>query len=137
MRGVSLLITGNHRHWVHWSRSIYSPVIIYIFELNPAVRLYTDFDRCLDLIKSIKHEKIFLIVSASFVGQILSQVNNYKFILAIFIFCDNPQQYESLVDVHNEIIGIYTDQNNLFEAIRNKIKLIEKQTLAFNLYDQK
>jgi UDP-N-acetylglucosamine transferase subunit ALG13 len=108
-----------------------------LIELNPAVQFYTDFDRCLDLIKSIKHEKIFVIVSPSFVGQILSQVSNYKSIIAIFIFRGNLQQYKSLVDEHNEIIGVYTNQKTLFEAIRMKMNLIEKQTLAFDLFNQK
>ncbi|CAF1531552.1 unnamed protein product, partial [Adineta steineri] len=30
-----------------------------LIELNPAVQFYSHFDRCLDLIKSIKDEQIF------------------------------------------------------------------------------
>ncbi len=49
-----------------------------LIELNPAVQFYSDFDRCLNLIKSIKDEQIFIIVSGSFVRNLLSKVHNHR-----------------------------------------------------------
>ncbi len=54
--------------------------------------------------------------------------------VAIFIFCTNHQ---SLLDEYDQMIEIYTDQKTLLEAIREKMSLFEKQTLAFNIFDQK
>ncbi|UJR20673.1 hypothetical protein I4U23_023794 [Adineta vaga] len=42
-----------------------------LIELNPAVQFYSNFNRCLDLIKSIKDEQIFLIVSGAFARRVL------------------------------------------------------------------
>jgi hypothetical protein len=108
-----------------------------LIELNPAVQFYSDFDRCLNLIKSIKHEQIFVIISGSLVGNLLSKVNNHRPLVAIFIFCENRQHHQSLLDEYDKIIGIYTDQKKLLQAIREKMSLFEKQRLAFNLFDQK
>ncbi|CAF3840314.1 unnamed protein product [Adineta steineri] len=108
-----------------------------LIELNPAVQFYSHFDRCLDLIKSIKDEQIFLIVSGGFAERILLQIHHYRPLVAIFIFCSNRQRYTPLMKEYKKIIGIFTKQPNLLESIREKMNLIVKQTLTFNLSDQK
>ncbi|CAF1419904.1 unnamed protein product [Adineta steineri] len=108
-----------------------------LIELNPAVQCYSHFDRCLDFIKSIKHEQIFLIVSGAFVQRILLQTHQCRSLVAIFIFCSNHQRYKPLMKEYNKITGIFTKQNDLLESIKEKMNLVEKQTLSFSLFDQK
>ncbi|CAF3737989.1 unnamed protein product [Adineta steineri] len=108
-----------------------------LIELNPAVQFYSHFDRCLDFIKSIKHEQIFLIVSGAFAQQILLQSHHYRSLVAIFIFCYNHQHYKPLMQEYNKIIGIFTDQHNLLQSVKEKMNLVEKQALTFSLFDQK
>ncbi|CAF1417907.1 unnamed protein product [Adineta steineri] len=106
-------------------------------ELNPAVQFYSHFDRCLDLIKSIKDEQIFLIVSGSFAQRILLQSHHYRSLVAIFIFCSNDQYYKPLIEEYKKIIGILTNQDELLKSIQEKMNLVEKQALTFSLFDQK
>ncbi|CAF0894232.1 unnamed protein product [Adineta steineri] len=106
-------------------------------KLNSAVQFYSHFDRCLDLIKSIKDEQIFLIVSGAFAQRILSQSHHYRSLVAIFIFCSNHQRYKPLMQEYKKIIGIFTDQDELLISIQEKMNLVEKQTLTFSLFDQK
>ncbi|CAF0898613.1 unnamed protein product [Adineta steineri] len=106
-------------------------------ELNPAVQFYSHFDRCLDFIKSIKYEQILLIVSGAFAQQILLQTHHYRSLVAIFIFCSNHQRYKPLMEEYNKITGIFTKQHDLLESIKEKMNLVEKQTLTFSLFDQK
>ncbi|CAF1022322.1 unnamed protein product [Adineta steineri] len=106
-------------------------------ELNSAVQFYSHFDQCLDFIKSVKHEQIFLVVSGAFAQQILLQTHHYRSLIAIFIFCSNHQRYKPLMKEYNKIIGIFTKQHGLLESIKEKMDLVEKQTLSFSLFDQK
>ncbi|CAF0856129.1 unnamed protein product [Adineta steineri] len=108
-----------------------------LIELNSAVQFYSDFDRCLDLIKSIKDEQIFLIISGAFAQRILLQTHHYRSLVAIFIFCSNHQRYKPLMQEYNKIVGIFTKQHDLLESIKDKMNLVEKQTLTFSLFDQK
>jgi tetratricopeptide (TPR) repeat protein len=108
-----------------------------LLELNPAAQFYSNFDRCLDLIKSIKHEQIFLVVSGAFAGRVLSQIYHQHTLVAIFIFCANRQHHEPLMHEFNKIVEIFSDQDSLLESIREKMDIVEKQTLAFSLFDQK
>ncbi|CAF1228454.1 unnamed protein product [Adineta steineri] len=108
-----------------------------LIELNSAVQFYSHFHRCLDFIKSIKHEQIFLIVSGAFAQQILLQSHRYRPLVAIFIFCSNHQQHIPLMKEYNKITGIFTKQHDLLEAIKEKMNFVEKQILSFSLFDQK
>lgn len=97
-----------------------------LLELNPAAQFYSNFDRCLDLIKSVKDEQILLIVSGAFARRILSQIHNQKTLVAIFIFCTNRQYHQSLMEEFNKIVEICTDQDSLLESIREKMNIVEK-----------
>jgi tetratricopeptide (TPR) repeat protein len=108
-----------------------------LLELNPAAQFYSNLDRCVDLIKSIKDEQIFLIVSGAFARPVLSQIHHHRSVVAIFIFCANRQHHESLIHEFNKIVEILPDQESLLKSIREKMNIVEKQTLAFNLFDQK
>ncbi|CAF1009498.1 unnamed protein product [Adineta steineri] len=108
-----------------------------LIELNSAVQFYSDFDRCLDLIKSIKDEQIFLIVSGTFAQRILLEGHHHRSLVAIFIFCSNDQHYKPLMQEYNKIIGIFTNQHDLLKSIKEKMNIVKKQTLTFSLFDQK
>ncbi|CAF3804600.1 unnamed protein product [Adineta steineri] len=108
-----------------------------LIQLNPAVRFYSHFDRCLDFIKSIKDEQIFLIVSGAFAQHILLHTHHHQSLIATFIFCSNSQYYKPLMQKYNKIIGIFTKQHDLLKSIREKMSLVEKQTLTFSLFNQK
>ena len=108
-----------------------------LIELNPSVQFYTNIDRCLDLIKSVENEQIFLIVSGSLIRKILLYEKNYSSLVVIFIFCVNREYHQDLLNENEKIIGIYTRQDELLRSISIKLSLYEKQVLAFNLFDQK
>ena len=108
-----------------------------LLELNPAVQFYSDFDRCVKFIKSIKNEQIFLIVSHNFAQRTLTQISNYRNLISIFIFSANDKQQEAFVYGCNKVVGIFTDRNHLLESIRMTIDTVEGKTLVFNLFNQK
>jgi hypothetical protein len=108
-----------------------------LLEFNPAAQFYSDYDRCVNLIKTIKDEQIFLVVSGAFTRCVLEQIHTHRTLIAIFIFCANRQNHKPLLKQYNKIVEIFTDQDSLLKSIREKMNLVEKQTLAFSLFDQK
>ena len=110
-----------------------------LLELNPAAHFYTDVDRCVNLIKSIKHERIVLIISGVFAQSTLPKISSHRAVVAIFIFCADGQHqpYETPKSSWGKIVGTFIDQDRLFESVRETLNLIEKQTLTFGLFDQK
>ncbi len=76
-------------------------------------------------------------MSGAFARRVLSQSHSHRPLVAVFVFCANRQNHESLMQEYNKVIGIFTDQDSLLKSIREKMNLVEKQTLAFSLFDQK
>jgi tetratricopeptide (TPR) repeat protein len=113
----------------------YRRIQLRLLEVDPSIQFYSNFDRCFDLIKVIKDEGIFLIVSSNFAQNVLEQVHDYPTLIAIFIFCVNHQNYVSLMEEHKKFVEIFTDQDSLLRSIRDKMHVIEKQILTFSLYD--
>ena len=106
-----------------------------LLEVDPSVQFFSNFDRCFDLIKAIKDEKIFLVVSSTFAPLALAEIQNYRTIVAIFIFCINQENFVPTTKEHRKFVDIFTDQDELLRSIRDKMHLIEKRTFTFGLYD--
>lgn len=108
-----------------------------LLALNPVSQFFTDIDQCVIFIKTIRFERVVLIVSGAFAGTVLPQIHSDRTVAAIFIFCDNYQNDVPLLDDYELKIKIFTDQDSLLMSIRETISLIRKQTLVFNLFDKK
>jgi tetratricopeptide (TPR) repeat protein len=108
-----------------------------LLEVDPTVQFFSNFDRCFDLIKAIKDEKVFLIVSSTLASLALAEIQNYRTIVALFIFCMNDENYVSTTKEHSKFVDTFTDQDVLLRSIRDKMHLIEKRTFTFGLYDPK
>lgn len=108
-----------------------------LLALNPSALFYTDLIQCIDLIKSIKDEQMFFILSDPFELSIILHIQNLHMVAAIFILSPNNQNLTKLKNQDDRIIDIFADQNLLLESIRTQIRYIEKQTVAFNLFDDK
>ncbi|CAF3554604.1 unnamed protein product [Rotaria socialis] len=104
--------------------------------IHDNVIFVTDLDRCVTLIQSNNAEKIFLILSGSKAGQILSQTPSCRQIDSIFIFCMKKHRYENLLNEYAKIIGIFSNLNDLCLSIKRQIDLNNKQTQTFSIYDQ-
>jgi tetratricopeptide (TPR) repeat protein len=106
-------------------------------ELNPAALFYTDSVQCINAIESIENEQILFIVSDLTARPILPKIQHIRSIIAIFIVCTDRPDDISFMNEYHKIVGIFTDQNNLLESIRQTLNLLEKQSMTFSLFDQK
>lgn len=112
-----------------------------LFELNPNILFYTDLNRCITLIKSIKDEQILLIVSINLAETILVQIHSYTLLISVFIFSSNNNnnhhhQNMELMNKYKKIIQIYSEYDLLIETIKETINLLEQQIFSFNLFNQ-
>ncbi len=108
-------------------------------ESNNYVQFYTDPQLCLDFIRSIKDEKVFLVLSDAFEKQIIPEVYSLPTVSFIFLLCADRQHYTpiSISDQYQKTIQIFTDKQALMKSIRSKIHLVTTQTMEFSLFDSK
>ncbi|CAF4692120.1 unnamed protein product [Rotaria sp. Silwood1] len=107
-----------------------------LLKINPAAQFYTDIQLCIDIIKTISNENIFLIISNILLSNIFDYIYSLQSIIAIFIY-DDKQQINEFKIKYPKIIDTYTNQYDLFKSIEEKIQFIEKQTFIYSLFNQK
>lgn len=103
-------------------------------EITNYVRLYTELEPCLAYIRSISTERIFLIISGSFVQVCLSQIHDLNQVDSIFIFCFNSNKYQHQSNEYSKIVGIFDNENQLIESVRQELNDLRKQLSTFSLY---
>ncbi|CAF4582829.1 unnamed protein product [Rotaria sp. Silwood1] len=87
-------------------------------QIARTIRTFSDPEKCIQWIKEIKSEKIFLIVSGDLSENILEQVDYYAQIAVIYIFCPQNSKYEYLIDKYKKIKGVYTDISIICEHLK-------------------
>jgi tetratricopeptide (TPR) repeat protein len=100
------------------------------------VVFHTELESCITFIQSTENKKIFLVISGSYVSQILSDIETLRRINCIFILSSKKDQYEHLLFKYTEIIGIYDKFDMLCSSIRDQIDFIDKQFYTWNFFDQ-
>ncbi|CAF0777319.1 unnamed protein product [Rotaria sp. Silwood1] len=107
----------------------------YLEEIDIYVVFLTELEQCLNFIRSIDQEKIFLVTSGFRATQILPHIAKCRQIDAIFIISTEKSKYEHLTSVYSKILGIYTNFDILYASIREEIDFVNKQLLTFSLFN--
>lgn len=104
--------------------------------VNNFIRFPIEIDLCVDLIQSITEEKIFLIISCNNVFKHRSKIDGLSKLCAIFIFPDNRERYQRLIDKYPNVVDIFDNPNRLIESITDKVKRVNRQMEIISFYDQ-
>jgi hypothetical protein len=105
-------------------------------ELNSTAMFFTDLSSALHFIESIRNQQIILIVSEILSRETLSLTRSIRAVQAVFIFCKNSSVDETLLNEYPTFEGIFTRKSELRARIRKTISLVEKQIVAFSMFDQ-
>jgi hypothetical protein len=106
-------------------------------EINDYVLFFSKPGPCIDYIKSVAKEKIFLIISGFYAVEHLDKIHHLQQIDSVFIFCVFRAKYLPLKDKYSKIIDVFTEQKDLMDSLRSNIELVTKQAAAFGLFDGK
>ncbi|CAM4789223.1 unnamed protein product [Rotaria magnacalcarata] len=104
-------------------------------DLNNYVLLYTDSELCINYIRAIIKERVFVIFAGALSQSVLPQLHSLAVVTAIFIFFNGHKGNVPLLNNYSKVIGIFTDQQSLLQSIRKTRYFVLKQTLAFSLFD--
>ncbi|CAF1393239.1 unnamed protein product [Adineta ricciae] len=96
-------------------------------ECNNSVLLYTEYELCMDYIRSVVTEKIILILSGKVIETIISDIQPLDRVDSIFILSTDKIQYNISLENRTKIIGNYIDINSLTTAIETRSHRILKQ----------
>ncbi|CAF2941549.1 unnamed protein product [Rotaria sp. Silwood2] len=106
-------------------------------QLNYYVLFFTKPQACIDYLKSVSKEKIFLIISGSYAVEHLDTIHSFKQIDSIFIFCFCEEKYIYLQKKYSKIVGVFVEQTSLIDSLTNNVDLVTKQAATYALLDGK
>jgi tetratricopeptide (TPR) repeat protein len=123
-------VIRNNEH----ARSIHEMLL----EVHPDVRLQSEVQSCINLIKTLVDRYILLVTSDASAHEILPEIHSLRSVAAIFVFCSNRELHKNtLMNDYGKIVEIFTDQDSLLKSIEETISLVDKQIHAFTLFDLK
>lgn len=106
-------------------------------KINDYVLFFSKPDPCLDYIKSVPKERIFLITSGYYAVEHLDKYHSLTQIDSVFVFCVYRDKYLPLKDKYSKIIDVFTEQQELMESLTTNVELLTKQAAIFGIFDGK
>lgn len=104
--------------------------------VNDFILFLSDINECINNIKSIRAEKIFLIVAGNNADELLPSVKNLFQLDSIFIFPRNSQEFERLRIDYLKIVGIFDNFDEVIQSLSETIKYVEKKIDVVSFYDE-
>ncbi|CAF1509835.1 unnamed protein product [Adineta ricciae] len=106
-------------------------------KVNDYVLFFSKPEPCIDYVKSVPKEKIFLISSGFYAVEHLDKIHSLSQIDSVFIFCVFRSKYEPLMEKYSKIIDVFTEHKDLMTSLTNNVELVTKQAAVFGLFDGK
>ncbi|UJR38528.1 hypothetical protein I4U23_031196 [Adineta vaga] len=86
------------------------------------LRTFTDISSCTSYIKSHSDEIIFLIVSDSFISEIMKEIHDLSNISMIFYFCISNKSYtDSATKFHSKLLT-FDDEDDLIQRLWSEME---------------
>ncbi|CAF1333379.1 unnamed protein product [Rotaria sordida] len=94
------------------------------------LKTFTDSAKCIDYIKTVKEEKVFLIVSGAYGEDVVSEIENLPQIRIVYVFCQNAEKHKEWVSNHSIVQGIFTDTEKLYKKLTEDVQLADSSLLS-------
>jgi len=111
-----------------------------LLELNPAAQFFTNIEECIDFIKFLTDEDIFLIISYEIASNILPSIHSFRSVVQIFFFNNEEKPIDNcelFLNEYPKIVDIYTNKDELIKSIEEKVRHVERHFFSFDLFNQK
>lgn len=116
------------------SQSDFQNSIIRLRRLVNWIETFTEIDPCIDFIKTIKDEKVFLIVSGSLGQRIAPTVEKLTQIYSIYVFCSDKKRHELWVGRYEKIKGVFTLINDLCNSLQLDIQKYNEGLTSISIF---
>jgi tetratricopeptide (TPR) repeat protein len=94
------------------------------------LKTFTNAVLCVDYIKAVKEEKVFLIVSGAYGEHIVPQIENLPQIHVIYVFCQDEKRHERWVSNHPIVHGLFTGKQELYKKLIEDVQSADASLLS-------
>ncbi|CAF3392408.1 unnamed protein product [Rotaria socialis] len=98
-----------------------------------SIRTFTDSDQCMNFIRDIKNEKIFLIISAGLSQSFVQLVEEMIQLISIYIYSNHKLKQEQWINNHRKIKGIFIQIEHICDAIKKEARQCETDLIPISI----
>ncbi|CAF1082145.1 unnamed protein product [Adineta steineri] len=96
------------------------------------INTFTNRVRCIEFIKTMKNNKVYIIVSGSLGKYTVPHVHDMSQVDTIFIFCNKQGQYIQWAKEWPKIKGVFTDITSICEALKRVVYQCEQDDIPIS-----
>ena len=97
------------------------------------VQTFSDLNKCLDFLRSVDKENLFVVVSGSLGPPLCSSVDHLEQVRSIYIYCGNKSHHQEWTKAYRRVREIHTQMKSLCEDLRRDIRLQDNSLTAISL----
>ncbi|CAF1484611.1 unnamed protein product, partial [Adineta steineri] len=94
------------------------------------VSLCTEPNQCIQVLKTIDKERVFVITSGSLGQCLVPEIHSMPPLDAIYIFCGNKSRHEGWVQKWTKVKGVHTNIKDICQALQVAVKQCDQDTIA-------
>lgn len=94
------------------------------------LKIFTDSAKCIDYIKAVKEEKVFLIVSGMYGEKVVPEIENLPQIRVVYVFCQNAERHKKWVPKHPIVQDIFINKQKLYKKLTEDVRLSDASLLS-------
>ena len=96
------------------------------------VRLFNESNICVNYLKKVRLEKVFVITSGSLGRQLIPEIHDYEQIDSIYIFCGHKSAHEEWAKTWEKIRGVYTQIGPICDALQSASKQFNYNSIGIS-----
>ncbi|CAF2082743.1 unnamed protein product [Rotaria magnacalcarata] len=94
------------------------------------LKTFNDSAKCIDYIKAVKEEKVFLIVSGTYGEKVVPEIEHLPQIRVVYVFCQNAEKHQKWVSKHRIVQDIFTNKQRLYKKLTEDVRLSDASLLS-------
>ena len=110
----------------------YRNSIMTLRQVVNTVNVFTDVNKCIDFINSIKEEKTFMICSGALGQTTVPIVHDKAQMNTIYVFCGNETRHEKWAKEWCKVAGVYTDIKPICEALKQAVQDCDHNSVSIS-----
>ncbi|CAF3373958.1 unnamed protein product, partial [Rotaria sp. Silwood2] len=99
------------------SKKDFKSSLAHLRHIVATIRTFTDADECIQFMKDIQEEKIFLIISGSLGQHTVPKIDSWPQLDTIYVYCGNRAAHEQWAKTMSKVKDVYTNIDSICKAL--------------------
>jgi hypothetical protein len=111
----------------------YEKSITQLRRIVNSIKTYNEIDKCLQFLRTIKDERIFVIVSGGLGRQIIEDLQIMRTVVTVYIFCYDKDTHKKWAINYTKIKEVFTEIDPLCKMLKEDVRQSNSDLISFSV----